>query len=135
MKCEHSIKVSEMLDNELSKNESEALAEHLEQCADCRAAEKDFQFLRREIRGLAVDRASVSAEVSVLRRRILVPVPALVSALLIIVVLTVLLILPDPGPETRRSRTAPHVAEGLGSGSLARFDGGGKTLIYKETRR
>lgn len=124
-----------MLDGELPEPESTELERHIAQCAECGSAEEDFQLLRREIRGLMVDRITVAPEASVFKRRIMVPVPAFAAAVLLLVVLAGMLIflrtsVEEAGPVAPRRETARPAGD-----SLARFDGGGKAVIYKEERR
>ncbi|HUF03141.1 MAG TPA: zf-HC2 domain-containing protein [Aridibacter sp.] len=135
MKCEFTKKVSAMLDGELPESETAALLEHIRNCADCAAAKADFELLRMEIQGLAIDERTLLQEPSLVRRRVLVPAPAIAAAALVVVVLVSVLVVsllrsPEPDPPFTRAETPPATR-----GSLARFDGGGKAAVFKEARR
>lgn len=49
MSCNLTEKISQLIDGELSREETAALQKHLHTCADCRSAREDFLLLRREI--------------------------------------------------------------------------------------
>lgn len=55
MNCIFAEKVSTLVDGELSEAESRHVREHLADCDVCAAAEKEFLFLRRQIKASAND--------------------------------------------------------------------------------
>lgn len=156
MDCERTEKVSALVDGELDEERARSLREHLAACSVCRRAEAEFLVLRREIKSytvedkraagaLALHKILNSENVSFWKRRVALPAPALAALLLTVVALGVWIIFTRREPETERlaARAREEKREIAGPGApssgageidLARFDHGGRAVIYK-TRR
>jgi len=136
MKCEFTEKVSALIDGELLQKEAREIEGHIENCDECAASKDDFLFMRQQIKGLAIDeRTSASAGPSFLHRRISIPAPAFVVALLLAagIISTLVLFVPR-GVKNNAQLKQPEKIE-TKKASLARYDNGGKAQIYKEARR
>ncbi|MDH3530052.1 MAG: zf-HC2 domain-containing protein [Acidobacteriota bacterium] len=136
MNCELTEKVSALVDGELPEAESRELTKHVQSCEECSRAREDFLFMRRQIKGLAVDEQTATPlRTNFLRRRIAIPVPVFALAILALAGLFAVLFVSMPnGPENSVKISRPDETK-TSSSSLARFDRGGKAQIYKEVRR
>ncbi len=154
MDCECTEKVSALLDGELGEEDARSLREHLAACDVCRQAEAEFLILRREIKSYTVEETRAAGaralhkilsheNAPLWKRRIALPVPTLVALLLIVVALCVWTIfarreaqrLRTASLEEKREITRPIApAPGTGEIDLARFDHGGRAVIYKMRR-
>ncbi len=135
MDCNFAVKVSMLLDGELSPEESAGVRKHLAECPECREMESDFRFFRERIRdALAADAAVSPAfpaprRVPFWKRKIAVPVPLAALALLLAAVFGIYRL-----NEINRN-AVPAPAENGGpterrADSLARFDHGGRTEMF-----
>ncbi|MBS1797996.1 MAG: zf-HC2 domain-containing protein [Acidobacteria bacterium] len=136
MDCNFAVKVSMLLDGELSPGESAGVRKHLAECTECRELERDFLFFRERIRDDFAADAAVSPalpaarRVPLWKRKIAVPVPLAALALLLAAGFGVfLLIARSPRNADISGPLAPPPAESRGD-SLARFDHGGRTEIF-----
>jgi anti-sigma factor RsiW len=153
MSCEFTEKVSALVDEELEEREAENLRRHIAACETCGQAEKEFLLLKREIKSYPVTEwhgargqrtlrhVLGSGNVPLWKKRIALPVPALAGLLLALMV---------PGiwmassrwqkasmpVETAREekRPVPPPARSESEIDLARFDHGGRAIIYKVRR-
>src|SRR5262245_43116434 len=98
MDCEFTIKISQLIDGELSTVEAEQLHQHLTSCVICQQAEADFLHLRQEIQHVefvpdpfehrrALSQILTSQTILWWRRKVALPIP--VFALLLIAVVTI----------------------------------------------
>lgn len=153
MRCEFTEQVSALVDGELEGQEAQSLREHLTVCAACRQAESDFLLLRRQIQSYRSRAPHVAAERHALarllgaehvpfwKRRIALPVPALALLMLAVLALGVWMLAArrqrerTPAPvagEDKRTVMPPAPAMSPESElDLARFDSGGRAVIYK----
>jgi anti-sigma factor RsiW len=153
MKCEFTEQVSALLDGELEVQEAQSLREHLLACEACHQAERDFLLLRRELQSYrsrapqgeperhALARLPGAEHVPFWKRRIALPAPALASLILAVLALGVWMIaarrpkesMPAPvaREEKRTVTTRAPATPAEGEVDLARFDSGGRAVIYK----
>ena len=155
MDCEWTEKVSALVDEELNEQEAESLREHINACAICKEAEDEFLLLRREIKSYAVTESLGarnatlkqmlgSENVPLWKKRVALPVPALVLLLLALISAGIWM----GGTRLQSNRTpvaslreerkpvvqpAPATASEKGI-DMARFDHGGRAVIYKVRR-
>jgi hypothetical protein len=154
MNCELTEKVSALVDEELDEREAESLRRHIAACETCRQAEKGFLLLKREIKSYPSGQWSGaqqhrtlrhilgSGNVPLWKKRIALPVPALALLLLAVVMLGIWVASSRwrkaPAPDaTAGGEKRPVASEAATSESeidLARFDRGGRALIYKVRR-
>lgn len=153
MDCEWTEKVSALVDEELSEEEASGLREHITLCEICRRAETDFIILRRELKSYTsselradalshtLERILDSEKIPLWKKRIALPVPALALVLLTLVLLGAWL----ASARWQKGRTsaveavreektiAPPApaASYADEVDLARFDHGGRAVIYK----
>lgn len=151
MNCDFAEKVSTLIDGELPAAEIEAVRAHVTACADCRELEKDFLFFRRQIKSPAPDSAEIAPgnisafpaerRTTIWKRRILLPVPALVLFVFGVVGLGAWLIssrLGESSVETTQTavkNAAPKIEKQPNEDSLARYDAGGRAEIYVLPKR
>lgn len=148
MNCDKTEKISEMIDGELSPEETEELARHIENCVLCESARNDFLFFREQIKSLAeVSPSSVRQNTGQWlwkrffkkRLEISFPVPVFALSLLIISVLGLWAWSASRKglPETSLTESKKQIqknnypdSQNMAETSLARFDGGGRVEIY-----
>jgi anti-sigma factor RsiW len=158
MECEWTERLSLLLDDELDPNEMSSVRDHLKTCPVCNEALSEFLSVREKIRSYSADcdlevaRRSLGLGPRKLglgprkdairwwRARITLPVPALASLLIAIVVLTVLLVALRPtgsqSSERAQART-PRRNDRTGDGQVldfSSFDHGGRAVIYRINR-
>lgn len=152
MECEFTERVSALLDGELDEREAQSLREHLSVCATCQEAEREFLILRREIQsyrsGASQNEEARQALVRLLgaehvpfwKRRVALPVPALALLVLAVLAPGVWIIEarkaarrtePEAAREEKRVAPLPPAASTDSAVDLARFDYGGRLVIYK----
>jgi anti-sigma factor RsiW len=152
--CDYPIKVSELVDGELSFEESERITLHLESCPVCRDAQESFLLSRAQLRSyesVTDDRVRERVLASAVddrdtlfwQRSLRVPFPAAAAATIVFIALilwsavagvrqvgtgnrSVMRVTPLAADET--GKNAP------GGSDLARFDRGDRLVIYKEAR-
>jgi anti-sigma factor RsiW len=148
MDCKFAVKVSMLVDGELSADESEQLRAHVPGCAECEALEKDFLFLRGEIKrssaGVArkseIPDLTLPKQIPFWRRGFYVPLPVSLAFLLVFIGLGVWLLASRPAQSLTASAPPPARAVPAGTGSegqsasLARYDRGGRAEIYVAPR-
>ena len=133
MECNYAVKVSMLIDGELSSEESEKIRKHIGNCKECQDLEKDFLFFREQIKDSTAIRDFVlpnnlSAQKTYFwKRRILIPAPVLAGLLLFSIVLGLFFLLNRNSQKEQIAETPKSVS---GETSLARFDKGGKAEIY-----
>lgn len=135
MDCDFGIKVSLLLDGELSEQEREQTKKHLENCADCRQLEQDFLFFRNQIKESVKTKDFELPEIlsekptPFWKKAIRVPVPVL-SVLLIGLIgfgAWFLRLEPEQTQPLAKEKPIPNRPD---DGSLARYDKGGRAEIY-----
>ncbi|NNE68463.1 MAG: zf-HC2 domain-containing protein [Pyrinomonadaceae bacterium] len=136
MSCKQTEEVSALMDGELAREVANKLRKHIGTCEECAEAEMDFILMRRQIRGLAVDEQIAAApRHSWIGWRISIPAPVFGIALLVVAGLVAVLLANRAQPPVGNAASPLPEKTIADSASLARFDGGGKAQIYKETRR
>jgi hypothetical protein len=152
--CEYSERVSELIDGALAPEEIDAIRWHLGNCGVCREMHQSFLHARERLKALGagvtpkIDRRVLDRIVkpgqgrpsSIWSRTIRIPVPvAAVLAVAIIALVAWLVassgrIASQPGRD-ELTKSAPASRQDPGGRSdLARFDHGGRAVIYKERR-
>jgi anti-sigma factor RsiW len=154
MECEFTAQVSALMDGELEEQEANSLREHLNACEACQEAEREFLLLRREIQSYrsqapqgeeernALARLLRVEKVSFWKRRIALPMPALALFMLAVLALGIWMIAarrqqeskltPPAAREGKRTVLPPAPATSPGGEiDLARFDNGGRAVMYK----
>ncbi|HEY0321371.1 MAG TPA: zf-HC2 domain-containing protein [Pyrinomonadaceae bacterium] len=157
MNCEYTEKVSALVDEELDEQEAVTLREHVAACEVCRRAEDEFLLLRREIKSYtgaespgadrrrALEQIRRSGKVPLWKKRIALPAPALALLILSVLVLGVWMAAARlrqaraPVVEAVREGKKPVVLPAPNTPpesevDLARFDHGGRAVIYKVRR-
>lgn len=153
MDCEFGEKISLLIDGELPPEETEGVKAHLASCAGCRQLEKDFLYLRRQIKESVPQPAAVSAlegagdfaraagrKVPFWKKRILLPAPVFVLLLFVLAAAGVWAITAnlnarkDATVSQDAAKNAPAGRPPLQNAqseiSLSRFDRGGRAEIY-----
>jgi len=148
MNCDKTEKISEMIDGELSPEETEELSQHIENCAWCESARNDFLFFREQIKSLAeVSPSSVRANTEPVvwkrffkkRLEISFPVPVFALSLVIMSVLGLWawsasragsLETSPAESKNQIQKNSSSDSKNMAETSLARFDGGGRAEIY-----
>ena len=147
MTCPELFKVSMLMDGELSPTQEAQLRIHLADCRECSQAWQDFTALRRQMQSVTADAANDADDVlkrilfpsksGFWRRRIAVPAPLAAAAALLLAALTVWTATMRLGQATQTPLPSgieaqfPSPPEGF---DLARFDQGGRALIYKQPK-
>ena len=148
-------KISELMDGELSAEETNQIEEHFSNCAACQSVREDFLFFREQIKSLAqvpAENARLTASQSLWREffgrqiKFSLSMPSFAALLLVAVALAALtwtIFLRKGAPETVaidgpvkpvvKGETLKQENRGE-TGSLARFDGGGRAEIYTERK-
>jgi anti-sigma factor RsiW len=157
MSCEYTEKVSALVDEELDEQEASELREHIAACEVCQQAEKEFLILRREIKSYTraewpgaerqrtLEQILDSGKVPLWKRRIALPAPALALLILSVLVLGIWMAAARrqkarmPVVEAGREEKKPVVLPASNTSpesevDLARFDHGGRAVIYKVRR-
>jgi hypothetical protein len=154
MDCEFLERVSLLVDEEMSREESEHVRRHIAACAVCRRAEQDFLLVRQEIRSYGTARDSQSARQALREitggkgtswwgKKIALPAPAFaLMALLVIALLSWSLVRSIPfAPGTRERAAKPPVIDkpainqpGASQADFSRYDRGERAVIYKARR-
>lgn len=142
MKCDYGEQISMLIDGELSGAESEKIRHHLATCKDCRTLEKDFLFLRGELkkplREKILDRATAVSPTFEKQKSFsrFIPRPALALALFMLICAVAGIIFFISGlnkdkqvASEAENRAMPELNR-LNKDSLARFDKGGRAEIY-----
>lgn len=152
--CEFTAQVSELVDEELSSEETERITQHLEFCSACRDAHQSFLRSREQIRSyesVPDERVQERALAAIINRRgtslwrgsMLVPLPA--AAVFVIVMIGLIVWSVLAGAAKRHindqsvNRITPPAAgdvqnDAPGAADIARFDRGERLVIYKEHR-
>jgi anti-sigma factor RsiW len=142
MECPWSQRVSQLIDEELSPNETAETRIHLSACEHCRQAYDDFVQLQRELRGhnfqmdpsarkRVLRKAFASSAPPFWKRSVMLPVPVMGLILLAVVALGLWLALrrpQTPGFPTVRMIPSQKEAETF---DLTRFDHGKRATIEK----
>lgn len=90
MDCNFAVKVSILIDGELSVEESEKVRKHIDDCQECQKLEKDFLFFRQQIKEPLVVREFELPQIlsekktPFWKRGISIPVPVLVGLLVLL---------------------------------------------------
>lgn len=155
MSCELTGKVSALVDEELDEREAESLREHIGACEVCRQAQREFLLLRSAIKSYTSGEPSdarerllkqilVSDYVPFWKRRVALPVPALALLLLAVLFtggwwLTSRFFKRAAPPagivrEEKKEAATPPAPQTGDEIDLARFDHGGRAVIYKVRR-
>ncbi|MBD0372597.1 MAG: zf-HC2 domain-containing protein [Pyrinomonadaceae bacterium] len=157
MSCELTEKVSALVDEELDEREAVELRKHIFACEVCQQAEKEFLLLRREIKAYTSTEPAAygrerllkqilsSGRVPFWKRSVALPVPALALLLLALLSLGVWTAasrlsdkrVPAEAVREEKRKVAPTAAPESQAGDeidLARFDHGGRAVIYKVRR-
>jgi hypothetical protein len=150
MNCKFSEKISLMIDGELTAEETQQVKAHLTDCAECGQLESDYLYLRQQIKESVPEMVWEKAEKDLFhahrkkmpfwRKRILIPAPAFVLFLFVLIAIAVWAIyerdsrkrgataINDPVRKTPVERQPQQNA--MSEISLSRFDKGGRTEIY-----
>lgn len=135
MDCNFAVKVSLMIDGELSVEESEKVKNHLADCEECRNLEKDFLFFREQIKESAERKVFDLPEFLSERKSpfwkkaIAIPAPVLIGLLITFLGFGVWFWSAkvkqnEPLAKDQRNLNQPD------NSSLARYDKGGRAEIY-----
>src|SRR5262249_43420932 len=155
--CDMLERVSQLIDGELTPEDDRLVREHLAVCAECRRAREDFlgtrellrscppdpnldatDRARRRLFGKPVVRASNAGvwRASAWRRKISVPLPVAAAFMAAMVVMSFVLFRSQMIAGHMRSKAleiiqpAEQPIEGKAT-NLARFDHGGRAVVYK----
>ncbi|MEE8586332.1 MAG: zf-HC2 domain-containing protein [Acidobacteriota bacterium] len=147
MTCPELFKVSLRMDGELPPAQEAQLRTHLADCRECGQAWQDFTALRRQMQAVTAGAANHADDVlkrilspskpGFWRRRIAVPAPLAAAAALLLAALAVWTATMRPGQTTLPPLPSgleaqfPSHPEGF---DLARFDQGGRALIFKQPK-
>lgn len=127
MNCPFEEEVSALFDDALGPEDASRVRAHLESCATCRALLEDLQSIRGTLDPLRT--AGVPARRPLWRRQVRMPLPA--AAVL------ALLVLVAPFIAFRRGESAApaqHPNLSRAPEVFARYDGGGRAVIYVRPR-
>jgi anti-sigma factor RsiW len=150
--CEYSERVSELIDGALAPEEIDAVRRHLGSCAVCRETHRSFLVTREQLQALG---ASVTSKIDrraldritrpsqgrpsfIWNRTIRIPVPVAAALAIAMIALVVWLFasssrIGSPPGRTELTRSEPGIREDTaGRSDFARFDHGGRAVIYKE---
>src|SRR5262245_24176673 len=149
MSCDFSERVSLLIDGELPQAEAKQMRVHLTGCRSCRQVERDFVRLSQQIRSHQSEvnpieqrqtlwRILASQDIPLWRRRVALPAPAFVIAVIAFVAVLALLVFSrGNGSGARVIERAGERGTSLsteGSMDLSRFDRGERAMIYKSRR-
>ena len=135
MDCNFGIKVSLLLDGELSAEESEQVRKHLEICAECRQSEQDFLFFREQIKesvenkDFALPEFLSAKPTPFWKKAIPIPAPVFVVSLLTLIGFGIWCLSPKSSQHSMIAKDKPTQNQ-PNDVSLARFDKGGRAEIY-----
>lgn len=153
MDCQFLEKISALIDGELPSEEIESVRAHLVNCDNCRTAEQDFLFLKREIKYFTYQTAPAgesSTQSANLENRfrlngkVSLPIP--VFGIFLLILAGVIGWLIWSGLERKQEIVTDKAAESFSvtemnrqkiskEASLAKFDGGGRAEIYVVSNR
>ena len=146
MDCHFAVKVSMLIDGELSEAESKQVRAHMAACEACRNLEQDFLFFRRQLKESLPDAAvepSTAADFAPRRRRsfwksgVSIPAPVFAGAILILFGLFIWTLATSiyrreeaTAEKPRAGGSLPNSEKPRDGASLSRFDKGGRAEIY-----
>ena len=150
MKCEFTKKVSMLIDGELPEAESVEIRAHIEDCAECRNAEKGFLFFRQQLKESAKEvyekykltDFQTAEEKPFWKKEVRLPIPVFASLMIFTAVLFVwAAVLSFTNSETiSADKNTPKIpvqkpdSSAEDEDSLAKFDKGKRAEIYVVSR-
>lgn len=152
MDCQFTEKISLLLDDELSPEETKQTRAHIEVCQNCRDLHTDFLFFRQQIKGLVTQQPTtikndapqiVRQKIPLWQKEISFPIPVFALILIAFVGLAAWFLTSHfnqttklPTAENSDARTMTEaLPDKQNEFSLARFDKGGRAEIYTTRRQ
>lgn len=160
MDCKFAEKVSLLIDGELPPAETQRVKKHIAGCADCGQLEKDFLYLRQQIKESVAERPALAAETPrsnqpavkkapFWKKQVFLPAPAFLLLLLVLALFGIWAITANLNQLKERTvvedsaKKTPVEKQPLQNPpqpppaeiSLSRFDKGGRTEIYTVRRQ
>ena len=150
MKCEYSELISQLIDEELSVEQTGRMRKHVTDCGICRMVEQDLLGMRDRIRAFEFDADNVSQrqalwkvlssqKVPLWRREISLPAPVFAIAALALLAFGTWSLFersPQPRQTDQRIRAVQQASSNKDSSVMdfSRFDRGERAVVYKERR-
>ena len=131
MDCNFAVKVSLLIDEELSSEESEKVKNHLADCAKCQQLEKDFLFFREQIKesGKVKDFELSEKKTPFGKKVIAIPAPVFVGLLITLIGLGIWFLVAKVNQSEQLAKDNPTQNQ-PNEVSLAKYDKGGRAEIY-----